>query len=86
MSPLSSSYSRHLHTVVAATTLAITVAVQGVASAHPGHGIAPDGGGPTHYVLEPSHGISIAFILLATLAASWIIRHSRKATGKQTPA
>jgi len=86
MSPVSSSYSRRLHTVVAATTLAITVAVQGVVSAHPGHGIAPDGGSPTHYVLEPSHGISIAIILVATLAAYWIIRHSRNATGKQTSA
>jgi len=75
MSPASSFYARSTHAILATTAMAISIVVQGVASAHPGHGITPDGDTPAHYILEPSHGISTAVILFVTLAATIIIRH-----------
>ncbi|HBJ35684.1 MAG TPA: hypothetical protein DDZ51_13250 [Planctomycetaceae bacterium] len=47
--------------------------MQGNALAHPGHGITHGGDTPAHYLLEPSHGISVWIVIAAALAARFII-------------
>lgn len=82
MSPLRFVFANIQHAFLAAAALALIIAMQGIASAHPGHGITPDGDAPAHYLVEPSHGISVAIALVASFAVAFIIR-SRVVTSRE---
>ena len=74
MSPLRYFNARLQHAFLAAATFTLTIGMQDIVSAHPGHGITPDGDAPVHYLVEPSHGISVALALVASIAVAYIVR------------
>ena len=41
----------------------------GLASAHPGHGLTGDGDSVAHYALEPTHGWGLAAALIVAIVA-----------------
>jgi len=69
---------------VAVITLATVLAFQNITSAHPGHGVTPSGDSAAHYIVEPTHGISVAVVLFATLASALVIRHRANASAKRS--
>lgn len=82
MSTVRSVYAQSVLAILA--TPAISAGFQGVASAHPGHGITPDGNAPAHFLVEPAHGTSIAIILIAAFAATYVIRYRATVIGQQS--
>jgi hypothetical protein len=52
----------------------IMIAINSPASAHPGHGVTPDGQSPAHCLLEPAHGLGAFVLIIATAACLAIIR------------
>lgn len=68
---LGSAFCRALLVIVLG---AVIVATSSTVSAHPGHGITPDGDSPAHYLLEPMHGLGAVLSLVAIAATSAIVR------------
>lgn len=44
------------------------------ASAHPGHGITPDGDSAVHYLIEPLHGLGWVVGFLVAIACIGLLR------------
>lgn len=47
------------------------------ASAHPGHGVTPEGDSVAHYLLEPVHGLGLVLVFAAAVAAVVMVIRAR---------
>jgi|GEM_PF-2234504 len=65
-----------------AMAAAVTVLSVSTASAHPGHGVTPDGNSAAHYLLEPLHGLGLVVGVLVAIACVGLVRLRR---GRVTP-
>lgn len=73
----------------ASFTIALAIAIMAFASqasAHPGHGVTPEGDSVAHYLLEPVHGLGLVLVFAAAVAAVvMVIRARRRADQSQSP-
>ena len=75
---MASSFSFVRAGIVSAVGTAVAVLATSTASAHPGHGVTPDGDSAAHYLLEPLHGGGLAVVGLLVVVACIAIVRSRK--------
>jgi hypothetical protein len=75
--PMASTFKRVRSGVTSSLTAAIAVLATTTASAHPGHGVTPDGDSAAHYLLEPVHGLGLVVAALVAITSVAIVR-SRK--------
>lgn len=52
------------------------------ATAHPGHGVTPDGDSVAHYLLEPVHGLGLVLVFAAAVAAVVMVIRARRRAGQ----
>jgi hypothetical protein len=60
--------------IVSAVGTAVAALAASTASAHPGHGVTPDGDSAAHYVLEPLHGLGWVVGFLVVIGCIGLVR------------
>ena len=71
---MASIFKRIRSGVISPLAAAFAVLATSTASAHPGHGVTPDGDSAVHYLLEPLHGLGLVVAVLVAIACVGLVR------------
>ncbi len=80
--PMASTFKRVRSGMISPLAAAVAVLVTSTASAHPGHGVTPDGDSAAHYLLEPVHGLGLVIAVLVAITCVGLFRLRK---GRVTP-
>lgn len=81
MSKACSKITRPVRSALAASAISFNAA--SFVCAHPGHGVTPEGDSLAHYIIEPTHGFSLAVMLVVAVAVAITIGNRASRSGKE---